>query len=224
MEARRQVHSYVLRAARMSDSQRRAVDELYPLYGLTFPPVPNWAELFPHCERSVLEIGFGNGEATIEIAQNRPETGFIGLEVHTPGVGQLLREIHRRGLTNLKVLRHDAVDVVKALPRESLDGYHVFFPDPWPKKRHHKRRLLQRPFLQEMIATLKPGGILYIATDWEEYAEEVLAALGTFSEMRNPYLGWAQGLTWRPSTKFEKRGRQENRPIREILFEKRGAP
>ncbi len=207
----------------MSDGQRRAVEEYYPLYGLTFPPLPNWEELFPTCSRRVVEIGFGNGEATIEIAQNHPETAFIGIEVHTPGIGQLLREIHRRSLVNLKVLRHDAVEFVKALPRESLDGYHVFFPDPWPKKRHHKRRLLQRPFLAEMIASLKPGGILYVATDWEEYAEEILNTLGTFAEMQNPFPGWAEGLSWRPRTKFEKRGRQENRPIREILFEKRGA-
>ncbi|NNM66965.1 MAG: tRNA (guanosine(46)-N7)-methyltransferase TrmB [Spirochaetales bacterium] len=222
MEVRhRRVRSFVLRTARMSQSQRTALDELYPIHGLKFPFECDLAQVFPHSVYRVVEIGFGNGEATVEIAQAHPETGFLGIEVHTPGFGQVLREIHSRDLKNLKVLRHDAVEVVAAFEPSSIDGFHIFFPDPWQKKRHHKRRLLQTAFLEQLIRALKPGGYLYIATDWEEYAYEILETLNQFSAISNPYKGWAAGLTWRPRTKFEKRGREENRPIREIFFEKR---
>jgi len=222
-EFHRTVRSYVIRAARLTPGQKRALDELYPVFGVPFPPAPDLKGLFPASHRHVVEIGFGNGEATLEIARAFPDTGFLGLEVHPPGVGHLLNEIRKEGLSNLRVLRHDAVEVVSALADNSIDAFHVFFPDPWPKKKHHKRRLLQTPFLLELCRVLKPGGVFYFATDWEEYAEEVLAALLALPTFENDYEKWALGVTWRPSTRFERRGLKEQRPIREVQFHKRSA-
>lgn len=218
---RRTVRSYVIRAARLTPGQKRALDELYPRYGLPFPPAPDLGALFPQSDRRVVEIGFGNGEASLEIAKAFPRTGFLGIEVHPPGVGHLLNEIHREGLTNLKVLRHDAVEVVEALADDSVDAFHVFFPDPWPKKKHHKRRLLSTGFLAELTRVLVPGGVFYFATDWEEYAEEVLASLSSLASLENCFHPWATGVAWRPSTRFERRGLLEQRPIRELQFQKR---
>ena len=222
-EHRRTVRSFVIRAARLTTGQKRALEDLYPRYGVPFPPSPDWKALFPSAQRHVIEIGFGNGEATLEIAKAHPETGFVGIEVHPPGVGHLLNEIDKAGLSNLKVLRHDAVDVVAALADNSVDAFHVFFPDPWPKKKHHKRRLLQSSFLADLARTLKPGGVFYFATDWEEYAEEVLAALEALPAYQNSFEKWAEGVRWRPSTRFERRGLKEQRPIREVQFQKRSA-
>jgi len=223
-EFHRTVRSYVIRAARLTPGQKRALEELYPVFGVAFPPAPDLGELFPSSERRVIEIGFGNGEATLEIAKAFPSTGFLGLEVHPPGVGHLLGEIRREGLTNLRVLRHDAVEVVAALAEDTVDAFHVFFPDPWPKKKHHKRRLLQTPFLADLGRVLKAGGVFYFATDWEPYAEEVLASLTSLPQFENSFETWAEGVAWRPSTRFERRGLQERRPIRELEFRKRRAP
>lgn len=220
----RTVKSYVIRAARLTAGQKRALEELYPVFGVPFPPAPDLKVLFAGSQRQVVEIGFGNGEATVEIAKAFPETGFLGVEVHPPGVGHLLNEIRKEGLGNLRVLRHDAVEVVASLASSSVDAFHVFFPDPWPKKKHHKRRLLQPSFLTDLARVLKPGGVFYFATDWEEYAEEVLAALSAMPELENDFETWATGVTWRPSTRFERRGVQEQRPIREVQFHKRSVP
>jgi tRNA (guanine-N7-)-methyltransferase len=220
----RTVRSYVIRAARLTPGQKRALEELYPVHGVPFPPAPDLTGLFPTSERRVVEIGFGNGEATLEIAKAFPGTGFLGIEVHPPGVGHLLAAIEREGLTNLKVLRHDAVEVIGAMADQSVDAFHVFFPDPWQKKKHHKRRLLQTGFLVELARVLKPGGVFYFASDWEEYAEEVLAALSALPVYANDFDGWAQGVTWRPSTRFERRGLMEQRPIREVQFHKVPSP
>jgi len=220
----RTVRSYVIRAARLTPGQKRALEELYPVFGVPFPPAPDLKQLFPASLRQVVEIGFGNGEATVEIAKAFPETGFLGLEVHPPGVGHLLNEIQREGLSNLRILKHDAVEVVEALADGSVDAFHVFFPDPWPKKKHHKRRLLQTAFLAELGRVLKPGGIFYFASDWEEYSEEVLASLTSLTVFENTFETWATGVAWRPSTRFERRGLLEQRPIRELQFQKRRAP
>ncbi len=224
MEASRTVKSFVIRAARLTPGQKRALEELYPVYGVPFPPAPDLAALFPDSERHVVEIGFGNGEATLEIAKNVPRTGFLGIEVHPPGVGHLLNGIRDLGLDNLKVLRHDAVEVVAALAADSVDAFHIFFPDPWPKKRHHKRRLLTTGFLAALGRVLKPGGLIYFASDWDEYALEVRAALESLPEFENCFEDWAEGVSWRPSTRFERRGQAERRPIRELQFRKRSQP
>jgi tRNA (guanine-N7-)-methyltransferase len=220
----RTVKSFVIRAARLTPGQKRALEELFPVYGVAFPPAPDLAALFPDSDRRVVEIGFGNGEATLEIARNFPGTGFLGIEVHPPGVGHLLAGIRAEGLANLRVVRHDAVEVVAALAPGTADAFHVFFPDPWPKKKHHKRRLLTASFLRDLGRVLKPGGIFYFASDWEEYAEEVLAAMNTLPEFENCFDRWAQGVSWRPSTRFERRGLAENRPILELQFQKRREP
>ncbi len=223
-EIHRTVRSYVIRAARLTTGQKRALDELYPVFGVPFPPAPNLQALFPASHRQVVEIGFGNGEATLEIAKAFPDTGFLGIEVHPPGVGHLLNGIRQEGLANLRLLRYDAVEVVSAMADSSVDAFHVFFPDPWPKKKHHKRRLLRSEFLTDLGRVLKPGGIFYFATDWEEYAEEVLATLTALTVFENTFESWATGVTWRPSTRFERRGLQEQRPIRELQFQKRSIP
>lgn len=213
----RSVRSFVIRAARLTAGQKRALDELYPIYGVPFPPAPDVAVLFPGLARFVVEIGFGSGDATLEIAAAEPETGFLGIEVHPPGVGHLLMKLHERRLPNLRVLQYDAIDVLASLAEASTDAFHVFFPDPWPKKKHHKRRLLQLPVLADMARALKPGGIFYLATDWDEYATEVSLALSTLTMFEA-----APGATvaHRPTTRFEARGLAEARPIRELVYRK----
>lgn len=217
----KKVRSFVIRASRTSPFQKLNYEKYFPLYGIPYAPegfIPK--EIFPELEKLVVEIGFGMGDATLEIAENFPGTGFLGIEVHLPGVGRVLGEIHTRGLKNLKVVHHDAVEVLAKLPKFSLDGFHIFFPDPWPKKRHHKRRLLQKAFVDQLVDLLKPGGYFYFATDWEEYALEVRELLRSHPGLRGPDTEWAENISWRPSTKFEKRGVEENRPIRELYFEK----
>lgn len=224
-EKKKEIRSFVIRAARTSAAQKRALNDLYPLYGLPFPGQKvELASLFPDKQRLIVEVGFGNGEATLEIAQAQPDTGFLGIEVHPPGVGHVLLAIEKLGLKNLKLLKWDAVEFLNQAEPGLIDGFHVFFPDPWQKKRHHKRRLLQRPFVETLTRLVKTGGYIYIATDWEEYAVEVLDLLRTIPELENPFPDYASGLAWRPSTKFEKRGIAENRPIREIFFRKRSLP
>jgi tRNA (guanine-N7-)-methyltransferase len=214
----RTVRSFVIRAARLTPGQKKALDELYPVFGVVFPPAPDLAALFPGLSRHVVEIGFGNGHATLEIAAADPSTGFLGIEVHPPGVGHLLMKLKERGLTNLKVLRHDAIEVVYSLASESVDAFHVFFPDPWPKKKHNKRRLLQLPFLAELARSLKPGGLFYLATDWEQYAQEVHSSLlGVASLLPAPQAV----VPHRPTTRFEARGVAEGRPILELVYQKR---
>src|SRR5215471_9839927 len=173
----RPVRTFVLRQGRMSPAQQRALDELLPRLGVPFvPSLLDFERLFLRRAPTILEIGFGMGETTAEIARSRPDENFLGVEVHGPGVGSLLKRVDELGLANVRVIRHDAVEVIAAMiPRASLAGVHVFFPDPWPKKRHHKRRLLKAPFVRELALRLAPDGYLHVATDWDDYAEEILA-------------------------------------------------
>ena len=219
-DVRRPVRSFVLRQGRMSPAQQRALDELLPRHGLPFARAPlDWRQVFGRAAPVVLEIGFGMGETTAEIAAAHPEWDFVGIEVHAPGVGSLLREVDGRGLANVRVIRHDAVEVVDAMiPMASLAGIHVFFPDPWPKQRHHKRRLLKPGFVHALALRLAPGGYLHAATDWPDYAEEMLANLGAEALLANTAAGFAPRPESRPRTKFERRGTRLGHPVFDLLF------
>jgi tRNA (guanine-N7-)-methyltransferase len=221
--ARRGIRSFVLRQGRMSPAQQRACDELMPRYGIAFDAQSlDYAAVFGRSAPVVLEIGFGMGETTAEIAASHPHVDFLGIEVHLPGVGALLRRIEAAGLANVRVIRHDAVEVVEAMiPADSLAGIHVYFPDPWPKKRHHKRRLLQAEFIHALAQRLGPAGYLHVATDWEDYATEVLAAASAEPLLVNTTAGFAPRPAYRPATKFEQRGLKLGHGVWDIVFERR---
>jgi tRNA (guanine-N7-)-methyltransferase len=217
------IRSYVVRSGRMTDMQKDALARLYPLHGVAWDPdgCLDPEELFGSICPFVVEIGFGMGSATAVIAQELPHTGFLGLEVHAPGVGKLLSEIESRGIKNLRVCRHDAVEVVESMIEPGIvDGFHVFFPDPWPKKRHHKRRIMNPGFVRLMASRLRSGGYVYFVTDWEEYAEATLEVLSAEPSLTNVYDTWATRESWRPITKFEQRAINDGRPIRELKFTK----
>jgi tRNA (guanine-N7-)-methyltransferase len=217
--AHRAIRSFVLRQGRMSPAQQRACDELYPRYGADASSPFDFRSLFGNASPVVLEIGFGMGETTAAIAAAHPAVNFLGVEMHWPGVGALLRHIEAQQLANIRVVRRDAVDVVERLvPDASLAGIHVYFPDPWPKKRHHKRRLLQAPFVHALATRLAPGGYLHVATDWQPYAEEILAVLAAESLLANTGEGFAARPDWRPLTKFEQRGLARGHPVFDLLF------
>jgi tRNA (guanine-N7-)-methyltransferase len=170
-----------------------------------------------------VEIGFGMGRATAEIAAANPGNNYLGIEVFRAGIGKLLWEIEQRGLSNIRIIEHDAVEVLeKMVPPGSAAAFHLFFPDPWPKKRHHKRRLVQKPFAELLVSRLQNGGYLYMVSDWENYAEEALGVFSAVPDLVNPYGGgFAKGISWRPLTKFEKKGLDKNHPIREIYLLKK---
>jgi tRNA (guanine-N7-)-methyltransferase len=215
---RREIRSFVLRQGRMSPAQQRACDELYPRHGLPAEPL-DFTNVFGNARPVVLEVGFGMGETTAAIAAARPEMNFLGVEMHWPGVGALLRRIDAQGLANVRVLRHDAVDVVtRMIAPGSLAGVHVFFPDPWPKKRHHKRRLLQAPFVRALAKALAPGGYLHVATDWAPYAADILATLRAEPLLVNTAEGFAPRPDGRPKTKFEQRGLARGHEVFDLLF------
>lgn len=218
------IRSYVIRSGRMTDMQKDALARLYERYGVSWNPDSSIdaMSLFGSTGPFIIEIGFGMGLATAAIAQALPDARFLGLEVHAPGVGKLLSEIAARNIQNLRVCRHDAVEVVDSMVRSSsVDGFHVFFPDPWPKKRHHKRRIMGAEFVHLLADRLKPGGYLYYVTDWEEYAVATLETLRAEAALVNSAEAWAQRQPWRPVTKFEQRAINEGRPIRELYFTKR---
>jgi len=219
----RPIRSYVLRQGRVSNAQARAHEQLLPRYGIPYSPQPvDLQVVFGRPGRKILEIGFGMGETTATIAAAHPESDFLGIEVHTPGVGSLLKLIEARGLTNLRILQHDAVDVLREMiAPAALDGAHIFFPDPWPKKRHHKRRLVQADFVSLLASRLKPGGYVHLATDWEEYAGQMLAVLSAEPQLENTAAGFAPRPDYRPQTKFETRGLKLGHGVWDIVFRKR---
>jgi len=221
----RPVRSFVLRQGRLSPAQQRALDTLLPRYGVAFAPEPiDFDRLYGRRAPRVLEIGFGMGETTAAIAQSRPHEDFLGIEVHAPGVGALLKRIDELGLSNIRVIRHDAVEVVAAMiPRDALAGIHVFFPDPWPKKRHHKRRLLRPAFVADLARRLAADGYLHVATDWEDYASEILATLSAEPLLANTAEGFAPRPAYRPLTKFEARGLKLGHGVRDLVFRRRVA-
>ena len=196
---------------------------LMPRFGVPFSPAfLDLEAVFGRKAPKILEIGFGMGETTARIASEHPENDYLGVEVHTPGVGALLKRVDELALTNVRVIQHDAVEVVRDMvPPSTLAGVHVFFPDPWPKKRHHKRRLLQLPFAELLASRLAPGGYFHVATDWQEYAEHILATLGAVRDLENPHPGFAARPADRPETKFENRGRRLGHGSWDTIFRKR---
>lgn len=219
----RPIRSYVLRQGRVSNAQARAHETLLPRYGIEYTGKPiDLGAVFGRSAKTVLEIGCGMGETTAAIAAAHPETDFLGIEVHTPGVGSLLKLIDEGGLTNLRVIQHDAVEVLREMiAPASLDGAHIFFPDPWPKKRHHKRRLVQTDFVALLASRLKAGGYVHLATDWEEYAGQMLAVLSSEPELENTAEGYAPCPAYRPQTKFETRGLKLGHGVWDIVFRKK---
>ena len=217
---RRPIRSFVLRQGRVSPAQRRAHETLLDVYGIGYTPaLLDFGAAFQRSAPTLLEIGFGMGETTAAIAAAHPEHNFLGIEVHTPGVGSLLKQIDERGLSNLRVIQHDAVEVVRdMIAPGSLAGIHIFFPDPWPKKRHHKRRLLQASFAALLASRLAPGGYLHAATDWEDYAQQILDVLGREPLLRNSAGGFAPRPGHRPQTKFETRGLKLGHGVWDIVF------
>ncbi len=220
----RPIRSFVLRAGRIGPGQQRALRELGPRFVLPFADQPiDLGAVFGRQAPRVVEIGFGMGQATAQIAQDRPDLDFIGIEVHSPGVGALLREIGERGLGNLRLVQHDAVQVLRSMLQPgALTGVHVFFPDPWHKKRHHKRRLIQPEFVALLASRLTPGGWLHCATDWQPYAEQMLQVLGDCPALRNTVDGYAPRPSMRPMTKFERRGLALGHGVRDLLFTRIG--
>lgn len=222
-QIKRPIRSFVLRQGRVSHAQGRARDALMPVYGVEFRnEFIDFGRLFGRRAPIVLEIGFGMGETTAEIAALHPETDYLGIEVHTPGVGSLLKQIGERGLGNLRIVQHDAVEVLREMiAPDALDGVHIFFPDPWPKKRHHKRRLVQPGLVALLASRLKPGGYLHLATDWQEYAEQMLAVLRAEPGMENTAADFAPRPAYRPQTKFEARGLRLGHGVWDMVFRKR---
>jgi tRNA (guanine-N7-)-methyltransferase len=215
--------SYVLRTGRFTNAQKNAYEAFGGRYIIPFgEKLLNYKDVFENDHGVTLEIGFGMGLTTAEIAQTNPCKNYLGIEVHKPGVGRLLWEIHERGIKNIRIIEHDAVFVLeKMITGESLDAVHVFFPDPWPKKRHHKRRLIQRPFTDTLAQKLSKKGYLYMVTDWEDYALSALEELQNTALLINTCANFAQPQAWRPATKFEKKGIAQDHAIYELYFERR---
>jgi tRNA (guanine-N7-)-methyltransferase len=217
---RRSIRSFVVRAGRMGPGQTRALAELGPHFVLPYAAAPfDFVASFGRVAPQVLEIGFGMGDATAAIAQALPGTDFIGVEVHTPGVGALLKQIGERELTNLRLIQHDAVDVLEhMISPGTLAGVHVFFPDPWHKLKHNKRRLIQPAFVQLLVSRLAPGGYLHCATDWQPYAEQMMEVLSAEPALLNPFDGYAPKPDYRPLTKFENRGLKLGHGVWDLVF------
>lgn len=217
----RPIRSFVLRQGRLTPAQQRAIETGMPKFGVEYrPALLELDALFGRNDSpKVLEIGFGMGDSTAQIAAANPQNDYLGIEVHGPGVGNLLKLIEASGLTNLRLIQHDAVEVLKhMIPDGALDGVHIFFPDPWHKKRHHKRRLIQGAFVQLLCSKLKVGAYIHVATDWQEYAEWVLEVLSAEAQLVNSAGGYAPRPDYRPLTKFEKRGLKLGHGVWDIIF------
>lgn len=221
--AHRPIKSFVLRAGRMGSGQTRAMSEWGPTYCVPYAPQPlDVSGTFGRTAPLVFEIGFGMGDATAAIAAALPDTDFLGIEVHAPGVGALLKLIGERGLTNVRIVRHDAVEVLEHMVAPgSLAGVHVFFPDPWHKLKHNKRRLIQPAFVSLLASRLAPGGYVHCATDWQPYAEQMLQVLGAEPALRNTADGYAPRPAYRPLTKFESRGLKLGHGVWDLVFHRR---
>lgn len=221
------IRSFVLRGGRLTNLQERALQNYYNDYVIEFSRNNlNFEKLFGSKNPVIIEIGFGMGESTAEIAERFPENNYLGIEVFLAGVGRLLHDIHERGLNNLRIIRFNAVDVLQEMiSDQSAAGFHIFFPDPWPKKKHHKRRLLQEEFFKILSRKLKPGGYIYCVTDWTPYAEWIIGEARKVTELvNNSENGYCEPVSWRPETKFESKGITKKHTIHEIWLEKSGMP
>lgn len=221
---KRQIRSFVMRTGRMTESQKNAFDSHFAKYGLSISDGKlNPQEVFNNTNPTVLEIGFGMGDSLIEMAKVSPELNFVGIEVHTPGVGRLMHRIESEGLTNLKAYSEDAVEVIdQCIADNSLAKVQVFFPDPWHKKKHNKRRIIQGPFVQKLRSKLEVSGVLHLATDWENYAEqmmEVMSAAEGFKNLQGEG-NFSERPSFRPVTKFERRGQRLGHGVWDLLFER----
>ena len=223
--ARRPVRSFVLRAGRLTDGQKRALEELWPRYGIEEAGGPeDPAVWFGNNHPVILEIGFGNGDATWRMARDHPEQNYLGVEVHRPGIGRLLLALEREGLDNVRVACADAVEWLRTRVKPaSLDGVRIYFPDPWPKKRHHKRRIIQAEFIELLAARMKAGAILHLATDWAPYAEHMLQVMSESPAFENLSAtgGSCPRPEWRPQTKYERRGERLGHPVTDLVFRRR---
>jgi tRNA (guanine-N7-)-methyltransferase len=224
----RTIKSYVLRAGRTTSGQAKAFETLGPRYLVPYQSaLLDAASVFGGTAPLILEIGFGMGDATAHIAKVRPDDHFLCCEVHEPGVGALLKRIGEQNITNIRIVQHDAVEVIDhMLAADSLDGVHIFFPDPWHKTKHHKRRLIQAPLVNKLAQRLKPGGYLHCATDWEPYAQQILDVLNAAPLLRNrstaPELGgYSPKPDYRPLTKFENRGLKLGHGVWDLVFTRR---
>ena len=221
----RTVRSYVRRESRITPAQMRALGELWPRYGIAEGVVPlDWPVVFGRSAPVILEIGFGNGETLATTAAAHPEKNYLGIEVHRPGAGGLLRRIEEQNLNNVRVMLADASEVLaQRIPPASLAGVHLFFPDPWPKKRHHKRRLVQPAFAALVARTLEPGGYFHLATDWPEYAAHMMAVLSRTAGLMDAgeSAKFGELMAARLSTRFERRGRQLGHEVRDLVYLRR---
>ncbi len=220
----RKITSFVKRSGRLTEGQRKGLTDLWPRYGLDIEESPiNIDHVFKNNHPITIEIGFGNGDTLIEMAENYPERNFIGIEVYEAGIGRTINEANKRKLENLKIINGDAVEVFKNnIPNESFDRLQLFFPDPWHKKRHHKRRIVSEEFLDMIAKKLKIHGIVHMATDWENYAQHMMTTLETHKNFKN-LAGdhkYSLGKNFRPITKFEKRGNRLGHGVWDLLFER----
>lgn len=213
------VRSYSIRGSRITDAQRQAKDALQKVHGIEFTQQEiNLSEIFPKSEQVIMEIGFGMGEATAIIAKNYPNNGYIAVDVHPPGIGKLLARIVENDLTNLKVIEEDVHVVLQhMIPDESLDGIHLFFPDPWPKKKHNKRRIVNEGFLALIHPKLKNGGFIHIATDWVPYAESIQQVFSGSTLFTG---GVIDKPEWRPVTRFEGQGIDKDHAVNDMMYTK----
>lgn len=221
--SRRSIRSFVLRQGRLSPGQQRYLTEVLPKVGVSYRATPvDLNEVFGRSAPKVLEVGFGMGETSARIAAANPDVDYLAIEVHGPGVGNLCKLIVEGGLDNLRPVQHDAIEVLEdMIPPDVLAGVHVYFPDPWHKKRHHKRRIIQKEFVALVASRLAPGGYLHCATDWQEYAEWMLEVLGAEALLENTAEGFAERPEWRPVTKFEERGLKLGHGVWDLLFRRR---
>lgn len=221
-DGRRSIKSFVLRGSRLATYQLEALERFSDHYVIPFSDTPvSFENLFGNTHPTIVEIGFGMGHSTERIARDRSEYNYLGIEVFLNGFTKLLHAIGTSELEHVRLIRFDAVEVVKSMiTNGSVAGFHIFFPDPWPKKKHHKRRLIQPDFVKLLTQKLAEHGYIYCVTDWEAYAEHMLSVFSQEAELQNPYDGYAPSRSWRPQTSFERKGIEKSHPIREVWVEK----